>query len=213
MEWNDKFVICLGNRGAFYREIMLSTGEIAKEMGCSQQTISRKLRELEDDGMIKRAAGTRGTSVRVTDKGIEEMKKLYAVLKKIFAGKPAALEGVVESGLGEGSYYVSLRQYFEQFKKKLGIEAFKGTLNVRVNYIELVQFITSLQKININGFTDMNRSFGPITAYKVKVNNIEAAIVIPERTSHARDVVEVISAVNFRQRFNLKDGDKVKISV
>jgi riboflavin kinase len=106
---------------------------------------------------------------------------------------------------------MSLKPYLGQFKEKLGIEAYKGTLNLRVEYPDFLSFVNTQKRILIPGFTAKDRSFGNLVAYKVKVDGISSAIIIPERTSHDNDVIEIISKAYFRKKLNLKDGQKVKI--
>jgi len=45
-----------------------------------------------------------------------------------------------------------------------------------------------------------------------KINNLDAFIVLPEKTKH-KNIFEIISTYSLREKFNLKDGDKVKIEV
>jgi riboflavin kinase, archaea type len=202
----------LAVKGAAFKEIEISTKVVAKELACSQQTASRQLIELEKQGLIKRNASTKGIRLILTGSGLDELKEVYKKLEQIFNSKTSLIHGKVESGLGEGAYYVSLPEYLVQFEKKLGFIPFKGTLNIRVDYPDYLKFISSLNKINITGFVSKNRSFGQITAYSIKLNDISAAIIVPERTSHKRDIIEIISQTNFRKRLNLKDGTIVNIA-
>ena len=121
--------------------------------------------------------------------------------------------GRVESGLGKGKYFVSLEPYYQQFKDKLGIEPYKGTLNIRVNTAEFQGLIEDRERIIINGFRTETSTYGNVVAYKVKVNSVEAAILIPERTSHEKGLIEIISGINFGERFGLKEGDSVEICI
>ena len=41
--------------------------------------------------------------------------------------------GTLETGLGEGGYYISKEGYMKQFNKKLNWQPFKGTFNLRLN--------------------------------------------------------------------------------
>jgi riboflavin kinase len=209
---STRLLIYLAEKSALYKQIELSTINISKETNISQQTISRKLIELEEKDLIERVASTRGIKLSIKEKGIEVLKKQYLQLRNIFEEKVQSFTGIVESGIGEGAYYVSMKQYQEQFKKKLGFTAYKGTLNVSIDYTSFLRFITSQNKIIIDGFRSENRTFGSIVAYKIKVNNVEAAIVIPERTTHNRDTIEIISPFYLRNKLNLKDGDKINIT-
>ncbi|MCK5282968.1 MAG: CTP-dependent riboflavin kinase [Nanoarchaeota archaeon] len=205
-------LIYLAEKGALYKQIELSTILMAKEIKTSQQTISRKLVDLEKKRLIDRNASTRGIKITIREEGKEKLKELYLCLKSLLGEKTQSFTGTVESGLGEGSYYVSLKPYLEQFRTKIGFMPYKGTLNLKIDYTDFIRIITRQQKIVIGGFSTATRTFGSILAYKIKVNNIGAAIIIPERTSHKRDVIEVISNTYLRKKLNLKDGDKVKIT-
>lgn len=210
---SSNLLMYLAESGAAYKEIELSTIQIAKGINSTQQTVSRKLMELEKNNLIERTASTRGIKIRIKDQGLEKIKKVYLSLKNVFDEKIQSLNGTVVSGLGEGSYYTSLPNYVEQFKKKLSFIPYKGTLNLKVDYTEFLQFISSQQKIRVDGFETLTRTFGSIAAYKIKIKGIEAAIITPERTSHKKDMIEIISETYIRKKFNLKDGDTVKVSM
>ncbi|MFH1683016.1 MAG: DUF120 domain-containing protein [Candidatus Woesearchaeota archaeon] len=207
----DSILLYLARKGALDRYIELSTIKISKELKTSQQTVSRKLVELEAKDFIERIPSTRGIKIRFKENGKNVLEDLYANLKTVLKETKPSIKGVVVSGLGEGAYYVSLKPYLAQFKNKLGIIPYKGTLNLRVDHNHLLSFISSMEKITINGFKTKTRSFGPIDAYKINYQGVDAAIIIPDRTSHKRETIEIISKVYLRDKFSLKDGDEVEI--
>jgi len=202
----------LAEKGALFEKIELSTVKIAVDLKSTQQTISRKLMQLEQEGFLERDASTRGIRILLTEKGRKELEEISLKLRKVFGERKKVLLGVVRSGLGEGAYYVSMKQYTEQFKKKLGFIPYPGTLNVKVNLQSFLQFVAGMEKIQIEGFTTQTRTFGGIDCFKVKVSGIESALIIPHRTSHDKSVAEVISPVYFRQRLKMKDNDEVEIT-
>ncbi len=210
---DDQVLISLAKKKAIYEEIEISTIELSKELRSTQQTISRKLMRLEDESLLLRQPTTKGIKLRISDKGMKRLEEKYRELRQVFEKRLESFEGHVESGLGEGRYYVGLDRYKEQFKEKLGFIPFPGTLNIRVSYSRFMEFITAQEKIMIQGFESNNRTFGPIVAYRIKVNDSPAAIIIPERTSHNRDTLEVISKTSLRNKFQLKDGDRVRLSI
>lgn len=189
-----------------------STLKLAKELNIPQQTISRKLREMEANGLIKRSASPNGLTISLDQKGREFLQKQYHELSQIFKTKKTSITGSVEKGIGEGAYYVSQKGYQEQFRAKLGFEAFPGTLNLKVKKEELAQFLAGKESVKINGFETKTRTFGSIASYKIRVNNTEAAIVKPERARHPEDIIEIIAPINLRDSLKLKDNSKVKIS-
>jgi CTP-dependent riboflavin kinase len=45
------------------------------------------------------------------------------------------------------------------------------------------------------------------------MNILECGIVLPEIENYPKNVVEVIAAVNLREKFRLKDGDTVEVGI
>ena len=206
-----KLLLHIANKKGLYRELKTSTSRMSQELDISQQSISRKLRKMESLGLIRREVKPKGISVFISEKGAGFLKSRLAELEKIFAGKEK-ISGTAKSGIGEGSYYVSLSGYQKHFKKKLGFEAFPGTLNLKINRGEVNDFIKSIEKVQIPGFKTKARTFGALDCYRLKVKSINAAIVMPERARHKEDIIEVIAPVDLRKRLKLKDGDKIALS-
>jgi riboflavin kinase len=73
--------------------------------------------------------------------------------------------------------------------------------------------LEKLPGIEIEGFEDGHRTYGGAKCFIAKINNVDGAVLVIERTSHDNSVLEVIAAVRLRDRLNLKDGDSVKISI
>lgn len=199
-------------KGGLFTLLSTSTSKIAKDLRISQQTISRKLREMETLGLLTRNVSPKGLSIILTQKARDFLKQHFNELNIIFS-KKTGLVGIIETGVGEGKYYVALPAYQRQFKNKLNFKAFPGTLNLKTKKEDTLLFLNSSEPIKINGFTTKSRTYGSLTCYKVKIDNIEAAIVIPERARHGEDIIEVLAPVNLRKKLNLKDGTKIKLSV
>ncbi|MBW2974729.1 CTP-dependent riboflavin kinase [Candidatus Woesearchaeota archaeon] len=206
-----QLLMYIAKKEGLFGSLKDSTLRISRETGISQQTISRKLQEMENKGLITRSATPKGLIVSLDKKGREILEERYRDLKGIFEAKKTAIAGIIQKGIGEGSYYISQKMYQKQIKAGFGFDAFPGTLNIRVNKEELASFLAGINPVRIKGFTTKTRTFGQITAYKIRINNIEGTIVKPERTRHAEDIIEVVAAVNLRDRLRLKDGDEIKI--
>ncbi len=191
-----------------FRPGFATTLEISKRSGLSQQSVSRKLRELEDLGLISRKATPEGIEIRFTNDGISELMSLNATLSSILAQKDS-ISGKLVSGLGQGRYYVS--KYSDAIKKVSGFLPYKGTLNLKVDQDSLRHFLHMRKKHKIAGFKEKDRSYGSILIYDVKIFSDDGAIIVPERTSHQGDIVEIISPVYLRGRYSLKDNDEVII--
>lgn len=209
-EYLDLLMHIAKDKGLF-STLKSSTSKIADELNVSQQTISRKLRDMESLGLIKRGVTPNGLSVSIADKGRAVLKKNYLELEEIFKEKRLALKGIIEKGIGEGKYYMSMKQYQQQFNSKLGFNAYPGTLNLKVSKVDAMTFLSSIEPVIIDGFSTKSRTYGSLTCYKIKINSINGAIVIPERTRHEEEIFEIIAPVYLRGKLNLKDGDILRV--
>ncbi|PIU21556.1 MAG: hypothetical protein COT15_01775 [Candidatus Diapherotrites archaeon CG08_land_8_20_14_0_20_34_12] len=119
--------------------------------------------------------------------------------------------GEVISGLGRAKQFLEMPEYKKQFLEKLNFTPFPGTLNLKIDKKELKEFLQEREKRNIAGFEKDCKKFGDVLCYKIKIGNIPAAIVFPEKKEHANDVIEIISYVNITKQLRLKIGDKVRL--
>lgn len=199
-----------GKKGMF-GHLESSTAAMARGLGISQQSVSRKLRDMEAEGLIRREVKPDGISISLDAKGRDLLKQNLDELKRIFASKES-VSGIVKGGIGEGAYYVSLAGYQGQFEKKLGFKAFNGTLNLQVKRSDVDEFLSDLPDIRIEGFSTKQRSFGSLRCYKIRINNANGAIVVPERARHNEDIIEIIAPVCLRDKLRLKENSKVNIT-
>ncbi len=202
---------------AIRKVIKLNSKELAKRINQSHQTAARKLKELEEEGLIERIITKDGQYVMITEKGKGLLYREYLDYKKIFEGnslRKLVIKGLVSSGIGEGRYYMSLDGYRRQFIEKLGFDPYPGTLNLKLSKDQILLKLELEKKegIIINGFKAENRTFGSVKAFKCKMKNLDCAIILPERTHHS-DVIEIIAPVNLREKFGLKDGDLIEVEV
>ena len=208
----------LAEMGANEKEILCSTEDVAKGIGTSQQTASRRLIEMEQRGLVQRTREGRNQRILISKDGLQHLVGMHNVLKRVFetTKEELVMKGVVFSGLSEGSYYMSLEGYRKQFRSKLGFDPYPGTLNLRIGKEDLGErkLLESFPHIYIEGFANAQRSYGPAKCFKSIVNDrISSAIVLPIRAHYGEDVVEIIAPQRLRQRLRLRDGDTVKVRV
>ena len=204
--------------GAYQRNVPYSTSLVAESIGVSQQTASRRLIEMEKQGLLTRSLQGRNQTVRITKEGLESLAQMYRVLRSVFeAPRPEVeINAVVFSGLSEGAYYMGMEGYRKQFRSKLGFDPFPGTLNLRVKKEDLGarRELDSNAFIEIEGFAKKTRTYGAVKGYRAIINGeVQGAVIVPVRAHYGEDVIEVISPEKLRTRFNLKDGDAVNIRV
>jgi riboflavin kinase len=213
-EKDFQLLLLIAKKSGLKNSFTASTSEIASELNISQQSVSRKLAFLAVNGFIERKVFASGNIISLTEKGIKILEKRKSELERIFSlKKEFSITGKIQSGLKEGKYYISLPGYQQQFKKFFGKKVFAGTLNLKVNEFELKDFLQEKKKFFIEGFSGNKRSFGPAFLFKVKLNNsVDAAIIIPERTNHPEDIIEIISPFFLRKKLKLKDNDMLSVS-
>ncbi len=193
--------------------VSVSSGELAVMLNISQQSASKKILELINNGMIERNFGHKRQLIKITKKGLNLLQKEYADYQRILEEmKKISLKGVVTSGMGEGRYYLSIRGYREQFKRKLGFNPYNGTLNLKIIEPNKIGILKESDGAKIDGFQDGERTFGAGKCFPAKIRNTNCAVIIPER-SHYSDIIEVISTYYLREKLKIRDGDEVEVEV
>lgn len=204
--------------GAYDKAVQVSTTQLAKTLGVSQQTASRHLIELEKEDLLERHMTRGGELVKLTAKGRGEIRSVHLQLSRITEPKAyegLLFEGELFTGVGEGAYYMSLEGYRRQFRDKLGFNPYPGTLNIRLldrNSVRRKGELRYIDGIVIDGFKDENRTYGPVKCFKALINDqVEAAVALMDRSHYDDSVMELISPSNMREMLGLKDGDVVKV--
>ena len=207
-------------QGGTRHPIHISSTNLSQNLDVSQQSASRYLIELVDRGYLERRLAQGGQVVTILKKGISILRKEFSEYNLIFgAQKEIEMRGALETGLGEGGYYISKSGYMNQFQKKLKWKPYEGTFNLRLNDDEVpkIEAMKAAEGILIEGFEQEGRTFGKAWVFKCSLKNgkkivDECAIISPKRT-HYRRVVEVISPIFLRDKLNAKDGDMFTIKV
>ena len=201
--------------GAIDDYIAVSSRELGSILEMSQQSASKRILELLDEKYIVRDLGARRQRIKITPKGVEELKKEYNEYRRIFElSDQVTVHGAVTAGMGEGGYYICQEGYMKQFESLLGFTPFEGTLNVALDPedVSKLDIVRSTSGVMVKGFTHDGRSFGNVIAYKAKIRNIDCAIVVPER-SHYMDTIEIICQFHLRRTLSLEDGDRVDVRI
>ena len=222
--WFALYHLCqnIGSRKAIH----ISSVEFGKILNLSQQTASRRINQLEEIGWIQRKIVGKEQIIRITKRGADVMLAMYKDLKQIL--EEILIVGEVTEGMGEGGYYVRIKEYYEQFKEKLGFNPYYGTLNLQLSDLNkelLEENLKTRIPVRIAGFEKeeegrVKRTYGSVDCYDCIVsrlddqdNKISAAILKIKRTHHKKNIVEIIAAPYLRDKLNLKDEDKIRIEL
>ncbi|MCJ7634244.1 CTP-dependent riboflavin kinase, partial [Candidatus Bathyarchaeota archaeon] len=171
---------------------------------------------LEKADYIQKTASFKGIDLQLTDKGLDELRRVHITLKAVMENAPSTITiaGVIFSGLEEGAYYVNQRVYKRQFKRKLGFIPYPGTLNLKLSPSEIIKKaeLEIYPPILVKGFEGQKRMFGDVLCYPTTINDeVEGAAIMITRTHYDASIMEVIAPVHLRTWLNLKDGNKVTL--
>ncbi len=190
----DEVLFFLLKKGGNRKSLRITTAELGRAIGMSQQNASRRLKLLSDEGLVERKNG-----IRITPSGMKRIREHFSILKKALKGNSINFSGKIMDGFGKGKYYLSLPGYKKEILGKLGFEPYPGTLNLKLGNIETRNRILEQEPIIINGFRTRERTFGDLFAYPCTIENIDAAIVFPLRSNHPQDIIEIIADVELRK--------------
>ena len=120
------------------------------------------------------------------------------------------LTGKVETGVGNFSYWIE--RLHEHYLRKTGMSLFPGTLNVRLEE----GYSVPADSPSLEG-----REYGgTVNVYIVpcRIFGERAVILRPYAAEHGEDpddrnIVEVACEVKLRDKYNLRDGDVVRVEV
>ena len=200
----------------------ITCSALSDMLGVSTQTASRRLRQLDAEGLIERTIESHGQRVLINDHGLSALRHEYEQYRYLFdESNEVTLTGTVCTGMGEGQYFVSRPGYKEQFKQRLGYEPFEGTLNAELTpeSARRRSAIKCLTPIEIDGWEDEERTYGPAVCYpaSLRLTNGEqyepAHVVAPKRTHHDSDQIEILAHDELREILSLDEGDQLTIHV
>ncbi len=213
MQKKDLYLLLyLAEKTGLHQPLKTSTGQIAAELRISQQTVSRKLITFIHAGLIERIVTPRGVEVRLAPTGKKFLHRIYGDLHRLF-GQQLSLRGAVKDGLGEGRFYMSQDNYIRQFLQLFHFRPFSGTLNLTVDSSAVDAFLLTKQHHTIHGFTTKERSFGSLHCYPVQMEQkIRGVLIIPERSLHKPDTIEIVAPMNLREELQLQNGHEVEIT-
>lgn len=119
------------------------------------------------------------------------------------------LKGKIAKGLGKAKTFVSMMQ--RAFYEKNKVNLFPGTLNVKLDdsYDLNVDYLIKPE--------EYGGSFN-VQVQECKVFDNTAYIVrseknIEDKGDYNQDIIEIVSDINFREQYNLNDGDEIEVVI
>ncbi len=114
------------------------------------------------------------------------------------------LKGKVKTGLGNATFWV--KKIEDLFYNKEGIRLFHGTLNIELEDEYELRNYWTISKEEYGGTQD-------VYVQECRLFGEKSYIVRSEKTAHKSNILEIVSDINFRKTYNLKDEDEVKIEI
>ncbi|MFB6242220.1 MAG: DUF120 domain-containing protein [Candidatus Nanosalina sp.] len=121
------------------------------------------------------------------------------------------IEGKVFSGMEEGSYYLSLDPYKQKIEEAVGFKPFEGTLNLRVDPVELKKLEAQREPEVVKSFEYGMEEYSRLEIYPVTAEGVEAAYLDIAQTDYGADVMELVASGKLRDELGLEDGDTVEV--
>lgn len=194
-----------------------SASDLASHFHRDERRIDRKLDRLGERGFVD----TNDGRIRLTASGQQFLWEEYRAYQAVFGHRDEILfRGQVTSGLGKGKQFVSLDGYRRQFAEKLGYEPFPGTLNVELatSSVRARVGLDGADSIRIEPWSEGDVTYGAAYCYPATVEATggvveRAHLVVPVRTEHDDDEIEILAPVEIREDLDLSDGDSLTVVV
>jgi len=118
--------------------------------------------------------------------------------------------------MGKGRYYVGHPEYQKRFEASLGYRPYPGTLNVKLEddaLIAVLGRLRSLPGVMVESFVKDGESFSALNCFDGVMGGQRVTLLFIDVTYYNESVAELISPAYLREKFGLKDGDKVAFSL
>ncbi len=123
------------------------------------------------------------------------------------------ISGTWVKGMGLAEKFLSHAHYVKQFQQILGFTPFPGTLNLEVSKEKFEEIKARAENQYIFGFKENEKEFGGVNCFPCKVNGIQGAVILPDKSTHPENIMEVISSEALVAKFKLKVGDTVTVEI
>lgn len=117
------------------------------------------------------------------------------------------LDGKVTSGIGTAKMWVGKIEKI--FEEKTGLKVFHGTLNIKIEEDYIVEPDLIIKPEEFGGTQN-------VLVQECEILGNKAYIVRAEKNQkgegeHNLKIIEIVSNVNFRKKYNLKDENNIKV--
>jgi len=127
--------------------------------------------------------------------------------------KAMKIIGVIQKGVGKGTFFTQLDWVVDQFEKALGFRPFPGTLNVRISDADLSRLDAFFTEKDFELIPD-NPEFCSALLKRVWVDGIPGAAVFPSEDVriHGKAIIEIMAGCHLMEALHRENGDQVTIT-
>jgi riboflavin kinase len=136
-----------------------------------------------------------------TEKGGTNVSQKFTIKGKIF------------TDLGQGAGFTSIPWVREEFIKRVGVDPYPGTLNIKVEDEETLQLVACLRGLSGITIPPGQEGFCSAKCFKVTLEGISGAVVFPEVAEYPLEKFEMIFPVNIKETLGVQDGDILTVEV
>ena len=119
------------------------------------------------------------------------------------------LEGKIVAGMGRAKVFVNMMK--EVFYKKTNMELYPGTLNIELNKPYDLKSTYTIKAEEYGGKYDVHVQECVLLEQKAYIVRSEKNL--KEESDYERNIIEIVSNINFREKYKLKNEEKVKIKI
>jgi riboflavin kinase len=133
------------------------------------------------------------------------------------------IEGVLRDGLRVAAGFTELPWVREQFRRKLGLEIWPGTVNLEVRD---PAGLAALARLRAGGGVPIEPPPSPANigegeggaycvgrCFPARIGPLPAAVVVPHVPDYPADKLELVAPVRVRDALHLEPGDRVVVTV
>ena len=132
---------------------------------------------------------------------------------------PHSLQGVVVTGLGEGTHFMALNWVLAQCRERLGFTPSPGTFNLRMQGQRWAQLRLALHNTKPGAKKPgieltPPRGYCAASCFALRVAGaIDAWGIVPHIDDYPYDKLEIIAPLNIREALGLANGNQVSIEI
>lgn len=119
------------------------------------------------------------------------------------------LKGKVAKGIGRARVFVNMMK--DIFNQKTNMDLYSGTLNIKLNRPYELKPTDIIKAEEYGG--KYNVQVQECTLLEHKAYIVRSEKNLKEESDYEKNIIEIVSDINFREKYKLKNEDKIEVWV